>query len=286
MTRARWLSAELPRVLTCLEGADHVLVALDYDGTLAPIVDDPNDAAIPPETDLVLSRIAKAGQYTLAIISGRSLSDLKNRVPVNALLAGNHGLEIEGRGISFVHERATLLSTTIVEACRDLSTVFRWAPGVVVECKHLSATVHFRQAPADLRAWIRATVKAVVRPVMDLLYLAPALESLEIRPRVRWNKGSAVRMLLGMMRAANPALICAGDDRTDEDMFGIVPAEISIRVGAATPTRARYHVRTPRELVRLLQALVDAPAKRLPGTHLQQLGMGRSVNTMYHGPPA
>src|SRR5215469_5055340 len=112
--------AELPQIHAAVNRADQILLALDYDGTLAPIVDDPKDAAVPPETRRVLARVAAADRCTLAIVSGRSLSDLKSRIGVDAILAGNHGLEVEGRGISFVHERAQLVSPVIAELCWEL----------------------------------------------------------------------------------------------------------------------------------------------------------------------
>ena len=257
MTGPRPPLAELPRICAAINRADQVLLALDYDGTLAPIVDDPNDAAVPPETRLVLARVAAADRCTLAIVSGRSLADLKGRIGAGAILAGNHGLEIEGQGISFVHERAQLVSPIVAELCWELERRLEWVPGAIVESKQHTATVHFRQAPPELRSWIRTTVGAAVRPFRRLLYVAPALQAVEIRPRIAWNKGSVVRLLLGTMRASRPALICAGDDRTDEDMFGILPDEISLKVGAPGRTKARYCVRTPLELCGFLQVVSE-----------------------------
>lgn len=256
---------ELPQILAAINRADHVLVALDYDGTLAPIVDDPKDAAVPPETRLVLARVAAEERCTLAIVSGRSLADLRSRTGVDAVLAGNHGLEIEGRGIAFVHERAQLVSPIVADLCCDLERRFQWIPGVAIESKQLTATIHFRQAPHELHGWIRTTVEAIIRPARHLLQIAPALQALEIRPKIGWNKGSVVRLLLGTMRAGSPALICAGDDRTDEDMFGILPDEISVKIGAPARTKARYYVRTPLELcgfLRLLSGVAGQP--RIP----------------------
>lgn len=247
--------AELPQIHAAVNRADQVLVALDYDGTLAPIVDDPRDAAIPPATRLALAKVAAADRCTLAIVSGRSLCDLKSRIDLDAVLAGNHGLEIEGRGISFVHEGAQLVSPIVAELCWELERRFQCIRGAMVECKQHTATVHFRQVPSELRSWIRATVAATIRPARHLLYVAPALQALEIRPRIAWNKGSVVRLLLGTMRAGSPALVCAGDDRTDEDMFGILPGEISVKIGAPAQTRARYCLRTPLELCSFLQLL-------------------------------
>jgi trehalose 6-phosphate synthase/phosphatase len=126
---------------------------------------------------------------------------------------------------------------------------------VTVERKDLSATVHYREAPAELASWIEATVKAAVKPYLSRIYVGPALKAWEIRPRLHWNKGSAVRFLLERLGAVSPALICAGDDATDEDMFNILRWEISIKVGSPRNTRARYYVEDVRELSDFLKTL-------------------------------
>jgi trehalose 6-phosphate phosphatase len=257
MTAIRPLFAELERVRGSLAQADRILVALDYDGTLAPIAADPKAAAISPETRAILNRLAASSRHSLAVVSGRSLADLRARLDVDAIYVGNHGLEIGGGGISYVHEGAPLLRAATDHACWDLEAALAGVRGVIVERKELSATVHYRQAPRELTTWIHATVQTAMRPYLPQLFVAPARQALEIRPRLHWNKGSAVRLLLGWMNAVSPALVCAGDDRTDEDMFDILRWEVSIKVGLPRHTRAHYYVRGVPELVRFLKVLAS-----------------------------
>lgn len=254
----RPLFSELPRVQFRLDRTDRVLVALDYDGTLAPIVERPADAALPPETASVLDEIAACSRYCLAVISGRSLADLRGRAPANAVLVGNHGLEMDGGGISWSHDGAGAMRQAIDHACWDLEAALDSVRGVLVERKGFSATVHYRNAPPALADWIQATVHATVRPHLPHVFIAPARKALEIRPRLHWNKGSAVRYLLGAMGATSPGLVCAGDDVTDEDMFGILRWEISIKVGPVRRTRAAFHVSGVAELLRFLKLLAPA----------------------------
>jgi trehalose 6-phosphate synthase/phosphatase len=141
---------------------------------------------------------------------------------------------------------------------------------VAVERKDLSATVHYRQAPRDLSKWIEATVNAVIRPYFSTIFVSPALKAWEIRPRLHWNKGSAVRHLLEKMDSVSRALVCAGDDATDEDMFGLRPWEISIKVGSPRNTRARFYVRGVPELLQFLKVL--AGEARTPPAHFQAPG--------------
>ena len=102
----RPLLSEMDRVRARLNLSDRVLVALDYDGTIAPIAETPEAARLPSETARVLREIAALDRFSLAVVSGRSLADLKRRLALDAIYVGNHGLEIEGGGFSFVHEQA------------------------------------------------------------------------------------------------------------------------------------------------------------------------------------
>jgi trehalose 6-phosphate phosphatase len=260
MRTVRPLLDELGPVCARLDMADRILVALDYDGTLAPIASTPEAAVLPDETEAVLSEIAGIPGYTVAIVSGRSLVDLRQRVGANAILVGNHGLEIAGGGISFVHEGAALTREVIEYACWDLEAVFLAVRGVRIERKGLGATVHYRNAPAELEEWIRETAEATVRRYLPLVFVAPAIQAVEIRPRLAWNKGSAIRILLDHIKALHPGLVCAGDDATDEDMFGVLPRSISIKVGELGKTRASFHVSGVPELLRFLEHLASHAA--------------------------
>jgi trehalose-phosphatase len=257
------VSAGLPALLNDLKrvlvGAGHVFVALDFDGTLAPIVPCPNDAAMPPDTGNRLRDLARSEHCTVAVISGRSVADLRARIGLDLIYAGNHGLEIEGPGVSFVHSGAKVLRGVIDLASWDLEAAFERTRGVSVERKGLTTTVHYRQARPELTDSIAATVSMIASSYGDRVALARARKAWEIRPRVTWNKGSAVGFLLTRL-SRRPLLFCAGDDETDEDMFSVSPEAISIKVGAATPTRARYQVGSVRDLLPCLDILRLASA--------------------------
>ena len=83
---------------------------------------------------------------------------------------------------------------------------------------------------------------ATVRPYLSKMFVGPALQAWEIRPRLHWNKGSAVRLLLGKIDTDRPALVCAGDDATDEDMFSAlrvsIPAAVTVWVAHDSPSSA------------------------------------------------
>ncbi len=247
------LSNDLPAVSARLKSACHILLALDFDGTLAPIRDSPEKVFMPQGTAAILGKLAASQQVSVAIVSGRAVFDLKRKVNLDVTYAGNHGLEIEGPGISFVHSDARMLQETVDHACWDVEAAVQTVRGVRIERKGLTATVHCRQAPVYLREWIEAAVRFTLRPYDSRLTMRPALEAWEICPRLDWTKGSALKFLLDHMGCTCPLLVCAGDDAADEEMFAVRPEAISIRVGPHSPTRARYYVSGPGELLEFLK---------------------------------
>ncbi len=255
---SRPLASDLGSLLTRLTTCDHVLLGLDFDGTLAPIVPNVAEAAMPPETRSILRCLDASERVSVAILSGRALADLKARVNLDVICCGNHGLEIEGGGISFVHEGAVRLREWMNHACWDLEAAFQGIRGVLVERKDLSATVHHRHAPHFLDDWIEATVRFVLKPYDARLMIRPGLESWEVRPRVAWNKGSALKLLMDRIPVGRLLVICAGDDTTDEDMFHVSPDVLSIQVGGRPSSRACYHVSGPPELREFLEFLRSA----------------------------
>ena len=258
MTLSQSLLASLPEILERIRNTDRILLALDFDGTLAAIADRPEHAAMPEETAAILRELSDSERLSLVILSGRSIADLKAKVDLDCIRVGNHGLEIEGAGISFVHEGARALLPAVDFACWDLEAAMEGVRGVFVERKGLTATVHYRQAPADLGMWIETTVRLTMHPYDSLLGLKPARKAWEIRPRVDWDKGSALKYVLNRIGATHPLLICAGDDTTDEDVFAAFEDAISIQVGGQSRTAARFRVNGPAQLAAFLRELRPA----------------------------
>jgi trehalose 6-phosphate phosphatase len=245
-------------------GHDRCVLFLDYDGTLAPIVEDPAAARMALTTQDVLAALARHPRYRLAVVSGRALADLRTRLCGNGLmLAGNHGLEITGPGICFQHPEAWQqrpeLDALVQAMTGDLDAI----PGAWVEDKGLTVSVHFRRVPADRVPEVKAHVLKRVAPSIDAgrLALRTGKAVLEIRPRVQWTKGEAVSWILERIRGENPAAsvlaLYIGDDDTDEDAFRTLASTgVGIVVG---PDRhgsaARFYVESTAEVERLLTVL-------------------------------
>jgi len=136
-----------------------------------------------------------------------------------------------------------------------LSSGLRHIPGAWVEDKMLTATVHYRQAaPREERA-IANIVHAAMAHHSTIFQLSAGKKVFEIVPRTKWHKGAAVCWINARLGAPGTASIYIGDDRTDEDAFARLPGEITIRVGDAEGTAARYHVENTEQVREFLEWL-------------------------------
>ena len=249
------LLADLDPVLRRVRAAERLLLALDFDGTLSPIAARPEDAVLPEAIAGRLAAAAGREDIFIAVLSGRAVADLRRRIGISCILAGNHGLEIEGPGFSYVHPGAASRVPELLRACADLEAALAGVAGVLVECKGLSATVHFRNVESCLHGRVRASVEQVIRQYAGSFDVAAARKAWEIRPRVEWHKGDALRHIVAHAGPGAPLVICAGDDAGDEPMFEAVPDAISIHVGSGAGTSARYSVASPAELAVFLGQL-------------------------------
>ena len=144
----------------------------------------------------LLRQLAQPDNVTLAIISGRSLDDLRQGVGLPDLIyAGNHGLEISGPEHSFVESTALASREMLQELVSSMRQRLQGIAGVLVEDKGLTATVHYRLVPAEEWEEVRRQVHAVLAGASHPFMLTTGHMAYEIRPRVYWNKGAHCRAL-------------------------------------------------------------------------------------------
>jgi trehalose 6-phosphate phosphatase len=203
-------------------------VFLDYDGTLTPIVDDPDAALLPPATRAVIEALADA--TLVAIVSGRDLDDVRDKVGVAGIAyAGSHGFDIlhpDGTR----HQLATAHVEVLDEAERVLQERLSDAPGARVERKRFAIAVHDRQvSDVAVRERIAATVREI-GDAHDELRVTGGKRIHELRPAIDWDKGRAIDALLVELGASDRVPIYLGDDLTDEDGFRAVVAHGGIGV--------------------------------------------------------
>jgi len=222
-----------------LGDANRVLIATDFDGTLCPIAEHRDEVRLSGETLDVLDSLAKSTKVEVAVISGRSLSDLQHLVPLKLIMAGNHGLEISSPENVFRHPTAVSLRPAIERACEVLRRAVAHWPGAWVEDKGLTATLHVRNVEMLDGEAVSFAARRWLAQFGREITLHEGIESVEIRPRVGWDKGCALDDI-AERHGPFDACLCIGDDTTDEAMFRSAHANISVVVGPSKNTAAQY----------------------------------------------
>lgn len=243
-----------------IRSAGRVLLFTDFDGTLVPICDTPMEVHLPADLRALLADLAARERVAVAVVSGRDLADLVPRVGIEGIAyAGNHGLEIAAPGLTFREPAAAARSAELAGVVAELAEALADIPGAWVQDKVLTASVHYRQVPPDLVPRVLEAVERVIEPVRDRFVLRDGKMVWEVRPAVDWHKGYAVHWLMEALAGghADPLPIYLGDDHTDEDAFDALPEGITINVGGAADTDARYAVDSPADVAAFLRWLTE-----------------------------
>ncbi len=215
-TSNRW-----PDVLEGLAQRPQILLALDFDGTLSEIVERPEDAVLRPGNAALLAELGRNPRFTLAVISGRALNDVSDRVGVPGLIyGGNHGLELRGPGLDYLHPAAAAAVPAMVDASERLAVDLRDIPGALVESKVLTLTAHYRLTPPQYHDSVAMLFLDAVGPLLatGACRVTAAKMAMELRPAVDWHKGHALD-LIRFQLAPEAFTMYVGDDDTDEDAF-------------------------------------------------------------------
>ena len=223
-------------------------VFLDYDGTLTPIVPDPDDALLTDAARASIERLASL--CTVAVVSGRDLDDVRGKVEIDGIAyAGSHGFDLvtpTGEREQRAREFLPALDRAEAALRLDLEPI----PGTRVERKRFAIAVHFRNVDPDRHDAIESAVDEVSAAETGLKKTG-GKRIWELRPAVEWDKGKAVRWLLAELGLARPDVvpIYVGDDVTDEDAFEALGEEgIGVVVKGeddTRPTAARYALADP-----------------------------------------
>jgi trehalose 6-phosphate phosphatase len=253
--------------LDAIAGTPRLLIAADFDGTLAPIVARP-DLASPAPGAMASLRLALAlPQTAVAVLTGRGLADLRERMgPLEgAWLSGGHGAELSGPHVEAPAHDASLLLESIAEPLRRLAPE---GDGFLHERKPGSVAVHYRAVePARAAAAVEAIVETVARPAgLAVRHGKMVVELMGVDA----DKGRALRRIQRLTGAT--ATVYVGDDVTDEDAFAVLGSgDVAVKIGQP-PTEADYVVATPEEAHALLAHLVElrdawARSPRAPAIH-------------------
>lgn len=232
----------------------------DYDGTLTPIVARPELATLSDETRQMLSALARMDRFVVGVVSGRGLADLEALVAVPGLVyAGNHGLEMRGEGMDFVHPEAPAFEACLTEVAQLLERDLAKVPGIVVDNKRFTLSVHFRNAPESCSAQVDGIVVAAVAPYVEggQMRITRGKKVVEVRPNLDWGKGQAIAKIREDC-GDSPLAMFFGDDQTDEEGFAVVQdaGGFAVFVGPARASTIALHcLESPAEVGRALALL-------------------------------
>lgn len=221
-----------------------VLLFLDYDGTLTPIVEKPQDALLSQQMRQLILELMK--NSSVAVISGRERTDVENLVNIDSIFyAGSHGMDIRGPGISMSPDTAINSIPLLNKAEKEVRSRLENASGLIVERKKFSVAIHYRLADQDT---IDQTDKILDEIVTSLkgLKKTSGKKVFEIRPDIDWDKGKAVKWISKQISKDYPNSIAVyiGDDITDEDAFNeLKESGIGILAGSHKHgSSAKYHL--------------------------------------------
>ncbi len=243
-------------------------IFLDYDGTLAPIVDRPEDALISESMREAVRGLA--GRCPVCVVSGRDRRVVQKLMGVDDLIvAGSHGFDIwSPAGVEIQREEGAGFAELLEEVNRRLHREMGPLEGALIEPKKSSIAAHYRLVSEDEGPRIKAIVDAVLEEHPDQLKMTPGKMVYAIQPNVEWDKGKAVLYLLEALDLNRGDVMPTylGDDITDEHAFealaGASPWGIGIFVGpaddpevAGRTTAADYVLHGVKELERFLDTL-------------------------------
>ena len=250
------LDPDLLAALALFVARPSVLIALDFDGTLAPEVDGPEWARALPEAHQALLRLRAQPGVVVALISGRSLSSLAavGEMPDDVPLVGSHGLELRF-GVTDARPAVDAADRARMRALRSrLEPLVVAAAGAWIEDKPAGFAVHTRVLDPVVAGALVASVRRDASAIDPHLTVRDGKNVIEFSVRDA-TKGDGLRALRAHL--APDAVLFAGDDVTDEDALAALgPGDVGIKVGTAASV-AQHRVAGPAEVAAVLQFMVD-----------------------------
>lgn len=250
--------AEIP--LDQLATTPHLLVCCDYDGTLAPIVEDPNRAVPLQSAVTALRALSILPSTTVAVVSGRSLRDLAalSRLPSEIHLVGSHGGEFD-HDFHIDRQQQRLLEECVATV-RELAAHY---PGAYVEVKPSSVAVHVRRCSRpDASELLERVVMGPGQFAGILVRHGKEVVELSV---VHTQKADAVDIL--RHRVGATAILFVGDDATDESVFARLSGpDVGVKVGEGD-TAAGWRVASPSDVADLIISVMERRESWLLGGH-------------------
>lgn len=237
-----------------------IILMLDFDGTLSPIVKTPKQAKLPENIKQKLKKCLKL--FPVIIISGRSLKDIKKKIKLNKIIyAGNHGLEWQiNKQLTQVEvSKDSLKSLKVIKY--KLSKLISEYPGMLLEDKRLTLAIHYRMIKKSKVKNFIKTVNEIIQPyIQNNLSLIDGNKTYDLRPSLNWTKGHFAEFIIKQMEINYDKKlipIYVGDDKTDEDVFKKLKNAITIRIGKSQTSKAVYYLKNQNKINNLLQWILE-----------------------------
>ncbi len=241
-----------------------IVLFLDYDGTLTPIADRPDQAVLSLRMRHVLNGLAQNKCFHIFIVSGRSMTDIKQLVGINNIVhIGNHGFEIEGTDLDFEGFCFSRFREILEYLKWEINKELVFFKGAFVEDKGLGLSVHYRLLNLKDESIFKTFLEVITREFIARgeICITQGKKVFEIRAPLDWNKGKAVTWILEKYRISNgkqkivPVYI--GDDTTDEDAFlALKDMGITVHVGHPKHSHAQYYLNDTDEVIEFLEHCV------------------------------
>ncbi|WP_448005104.1 bifunctional alpha,alpha-trehalose-phosphate synthase (UDP-forming)/trehalose-phosphatase [Agromyces bauzanensis] len=251
------VSDPLRTALGRIAETERLLVALDFDGTLAPLVDRPEDARATSRAHSAIQRLAEADDTRVAIVSGRALASLGEVAspPEGTLLSGSHGVELQLDAGEVTIDLRDSEFARLQRLAEILEDVAAGSHGAWVERKPAGLALHTRQLSSSAGTALQQAARQRVEWEVQGITVRAGKSVLEFSVRSS-DKGESLTRLRQHVGAT--AVIYVGDDVTDEDAFAALDAEdVGVKVGQGKSI-ATYRVRSPEDVATLLEVLADA----------------------------
>ena len=246
-----------------ISNKENIILLFDFDGTLSPIVEHPDDAVLPEKWRKYLTELDSKANLKIGIVTGRAYSDVEKRLGLeDVLIAANHGCEIWKAGKQ-IFKKGDEHKVDIDRFGRLVDEEFANIAGLIIEKKDYSIAVHYRMVKSSLQD---AVIDAFIRISEELIddnrfEIMRGKKLLEIRPKDFWDKGKAVTWI--SENYAPDSYICYfGDDVTDEDAFKAVGNKgLTVMVGQCTGSFAEYYIDEIEDAKILFDYLLSRPEK-------------------------
>lgn len=233
------------------------ILCLDYDGTLTPIVDNPEDAVLTDDMRGVVKKLA--GKLPVAIVSGRGLDFIKKQVQLDEVYyAGSHGFEISGpEGFHHEKEEARNVLGLLDDTEKKLQQLLEDVQGLRIERKKYGIAVHYRQVQEDKVPYVKEKIDQLLDDEQRLKEGRGKMV-IDLKPNIEWDKGRAVDFISDHLTSGKreSAALYIGDDITDEDAFHAIENGAGILVGSHDEqSAADYRLEDVDEVKRFLELL-------------------------------